>query len=244
MDFDIRRYFIVYKLESPSALSSDDYVRKLNNPTSWSQRIMPTLKNFVRGGGVVTAASGTGHGGFAAAVALEDMRTVDAELLVSRLVNMGRICSARFLKVDKAKTSISTLEKWLRREDKSFANLLMLDGLDAGAVRAALDTINSASDALCRHWFTSRSISLIAGRSSASSPGVCTPFARLRAAPNKNPAVSGGVEVGESVVPRRLRQEFFRRLRSARAARSRGPTPSRCSSCRWRRSRASCAACR
>jgi len=147
MDFDIRRYFIVYQLESPAALSSDDYVSKLNNPTSWSQRIMPTLKNFVRGGGLVTAASGAGHGGFAAAVALEDMRTADAELLVSRLANMGRICSARFLKVDKAKTSIPTLEKSLRREDKSFANLLVLDGLDAGAVRSALDTIKSASDA-------------------------------------------------------------------------------------------------
>jgi hypothetical protein len=147
MDFDIRRYFIVYQLESPAALSSDDYVSKLNNPTSWSQRIMPTLKNFVRGGGLVTAASGAGHGGFAAAVALEDMRTADAELLVSRLANMGRICSARFLKVDKAKTSIPTLEKSLRREDKSFANLLVLDGLDAGAVRSALDTIKSASGA-------------------------------------------------------------------------------------------------
>jgi hypothetical protein len=147
MDFDIRRYFIVYQLESPAALSSDDYVSKLNNPPSWSQRIMPTLKNFVRGGGLVTAASGAGHGGFAAAVALEDMRTADAELLVSRLANMGRICSARFLKVDKAKTSIPTLEKSLRREDKSFANLLVLDGLDAGAVRSALDTIKSASDA-------------------------------------------------------------------------------------------------
>ena len=74
MDFDIRRYFIVYDLESPSALSGDDYVRKLNNPTPWSQRIMPTLKNFVRGGGRVTAASGSGQGGFAAAVALDDMR--------------------------------------------------------------------------------------------------------------------------------------------------------------------------
>ena len=64
MDFDIRRYFIVYDLESPSALSSDDYVKKLNNSTPWSQRIMPTLKNFVLGGGRVTAASGIGQGGF------------------------------------------------------------------------------------------------------------------------------------------------------------------------------------
>ncbi len=41
-----------------------------------------------------------------------------------------------------------------------------------------------------------------------------------------------------------LKPGCARRSRSARAARSRGPTPSRCSSCRRRRWRASCAACR
>lgn len=143
MDFDIRRYFIVYELDSPSALSGDDYVRKLNNPTSWSQRIMPTLKNFVRGGGRVTLAAGAGQGGFAAAVALDDMQMIEADTLVARLVRMDRICSARLLKVDKAKTSIPTREKSLRREDQSFANLLVFDGLDAVAVRSALDTVKS-----------------------------------------------------------------------------------------------------
>jgi hypothetical protein len=143
MDFDMRRYFIVYELESPSALSGEDYIRKLDNPTSWSQRIMPTLKNFVRGGGRVTAASGTGQGGFAAAVALDDRQMVEAETLVARLVRMDRICSARLLTVDQAKTSIPTREKSLRREDQSFANLLVFDGLDAVAVRSALDTIKS-----------------------------------------------------------------------------------------------------
>jgi len=145
MDFDLRRYFIVYELESASALSGEDYVKKLNNPTSWSQRIMPTLKNFVRGGGRVTIASGAGQGGFAAAVALDDMQIVEAKLLVSKLVTMDRICSARLLKVDTARTSIPTREKSLRREDQSFANLLVFDGLDAAAVRSALDTIKSAT---------------------------------------------------------------------------------------------------
>jgi len=145
MDFDLRRYFIVYELESPSALSGDDYVRKLDNPTSWSQRIMPTLKNFVRGGGRVTLASGAGQGGFAAAVVLDDTQMADAETLVARLVRMDRICSARLLKVDKDKTSIPTREKSLRREDQSFANLLLFDGLDAVAVRSALDTVKSST---------------------------------------------------------------------------------------------------
>ncbi len=89
MDFDIRRYFIVYDLENASALSGADYVHKLNHPTSWSQRIMPTLKNFVRGGGRVTTASGAGHGGFAGAVALDDMQIADAQTLVQKLADDG-----------------------------------------------------------------------------------------------------------------------------------------------------------
>jgi hypothetical protein len=143
MDFDIRRYFIVYELENPSALSSEDYVRKLNNPTPWSQRIMPTLKNFVRGGGRVTAASGIGQGGFAAAIALENGDVAEAKSLIPKLAKTDRICSARLLKVDRAGTSIPTREKSLRREDQSFANLLVIDGVDAVAVRSALDATKS-----------------------------------------------------------------------------------------------------
>lgn len=145
MDFDVHRYFIVYELESPAALSGEDYVRKLNHPTPWSQRIMPTLKNFVRGGGQVTLAAGSGQGGFAAAVALDNTQVAEAETLVARLVRMDRICSARLLKVDKDKTAIQTREKSLRREDQSFANLLVFDGLDAVAVRSALDTVKSSA---------------------------------------------------------------------------------------------------
>ena len=147
MDFDIRRYFIVYDLDSPSALSSDDYVKKLNNPTPWTQRIMPTIKNFVRGGGRVTAAAGAGQGGFAAAVALEDANVAEAKSLIPKLVKMDRICGARLLAVDRAGTSIPTREKSLRRDDQSFANLLVFDGVDAVAVRSALDAVKSLTPA-------------------------------------------------------------------------------------------------
>lgn len=143
MDFDLRRYFIVYRLESASALSGDDYVGKLNNPTPWTQRIMPTVKNFVRGGGLVTASAGTGHGGFAAALQLDDANATDAEALTRKLVTHNRICSARLLKVDKAGTSIATREKNLRQNDKSFDNLLLFDGVDPAAVRSALEAVKS-----------------------------------------------------------------------------------------------------
>jgi hypothetical protein len=143
MDFDLRRYFIVYRLESAAALSGDDYVGKLNNPTPWSQRIMPTLKNFVRGGGSVTASAGTGHGGFAAALLLDDANAADADTLTRKLVTHNRICSACLLKVDKTGTSIATREKSLRVNDRSFDNLLLFDGVDPAAVRSALEAVKS-----------------------------------------------------------------------------------------------------
>jgi hypothetical protein len=143
MDFDLRRYFIVYRLQSAAALSGDDYVGKLNNPTPWSQRIMPTLKNFVRGGGSVTASAGTGHGGFAAALLLDDAEAADAEMMMAKLIKQDRICSARLLKVDGAKTSIATQEKSLRLNDRSFENLLLFDGVDPAAVRSALEAVKS-----------------------------------------------------------------------------------------------------
>jgi len=60
---------------------------------------------------------------------------------------MDRISSARLIQVDTAKTSIPTREKSMRREDKSFANLLVFDGLDAVAVRSALDAVQSLTRA-------------------------------------------------------------------------------------------------
>jgi len=57
---DIERFFILYELETPEVLDGPAYLARLNAPTSWSQRIMPKLANFVRGGGVVTARGGAG----------------------------------------------------------------------------------------------------------------------------------------------------------------------------------------
>src|SRR5262249_37188982 len=61
------------------------------------------------------------------------------------------------------------------------------------------------------------------------------PRLRRRGLPGLGEPMAFGKSIKQGCAPRR---------RWARAARSRGPTPSRCSSCRSRRWRASCAACR
>jgi len=55
------RYFILYELTNPEVVGSPQYLARLNAPTPWSQRIMPRLQNFLRGGGRVIAASGIGR---------------------------------------------------------------------------------------------------------------------------------------------------------------------------------------
>src|SRR5437016_14150544 len=53
-----RRYFVLYELESADVVGGPDYLARLNAPTPWSQRIMPRLGNFVRGGGHIEASAG------------------------------------------------------------------------------------------------------------------------------------------------------------------------------------------
>jgi hypothetical protein len=73
-NLDARRYLIIYELDNITALDGPDYIRKLNNPTPWSQRIMPNLSNFIRGGGRLLARAGTGQGGALAAIIVDPIK--------------------------------------------------------------------------------------------------------------------------------------------------------------------------
>ena len=68
---DIERFFILYELQTPEVLDGPAYLARLNAPSPWSQRIMPQLGNFIRGGGVVTARAGRGEGATIVALRLE-----------------------------------------------------------------------------------------------------------------------------------------------------------------------------
>jgi hypothetical protein len=134
---DVRRYFIRYELASPDVLASDAYLERLNAPTPWTQRIMPTLGNFARGGGRMVATAGRGYGCVLAVIKLDLQTPVSAPRLVERIVGSDRIVAARWLETDPARTNIATREKSMRAGDGSFAGLVLIEGLDESAVTAA-----------------------------------------------------------------------------------------------------------
>jgi hypothetical protein len=136
---DVCRYFIHYRLAAPAVLASAAYLERLNAPTTWSRRIMPILSNFARAGGRVMAETGQGFGCVLAAIRLDEP---PQDPHVDRLASIAaseRIIAARLLETDLNRTSIATREKDMRAGDRSFAGLLLIEGLDEPAVSAAID---------------------------------------------------------------------------------------------------------
>jgi hypothetical protein len=132
------RYFILYWLERPEVVGSPDYLARLNAPTPWSQSIMPRLQNFARAGGRIVASNGTGQGGIIAALPLEAMPKWQPDDVCRKLIEMDRIVATNILATDLSQTSIQTREKSMRAADKTFAGLLLIEGLDEVAVRDAI----------------------------------------------------------------------------------------------------------
>lgn len=134
---DAARFFILYDLAGPEVLAAPAYLARLDAPTPWSRRIMPTLTNFIRGGGRCRAFAGIGRGGVIAVAALRSMPD-DPAGLAAQIAARDRIAAVRLLETDRAGTGIQTREKQMRRQDRSFAGLLVVEALDEAAANEAL----------------------------------------------------------------------------------------------------------
>lgn len=146
---NLHRYFILYELVAPEVVASEAYLARLNSPTPWSQRIMPTLGNFVRGGGRAAAEAGCGWGGTIAAIRIDGQGNGDSDPTglrerVGELAGADRIGAVRLFEVDDEATTIRTREKGMRSRDDSFRTLLLVEGLDRASVEAALASVGAA----------------------------------------------------------------------------------------------------
>ena len=100
---DIDRFFILYELEAPEVLDGSDYMARLNAPTPWSQRIMPQLGNFIRGGGVMAARAGRGEGSTIAALRIEHLPEAPKRL-ADAIVALDGITMVQIGATDHART--------------------------------------------------------------------------------------------------------------------------------------------
>jgi hypothetical protein len=134
---DIERFFILYELETPEVLDGPAYLARLNAPTPWSQRIMPQLGNFVRGGGVVTARAGRGEGSTIVALRIEHLPGAPKRL-ADDIAALDGIAAVQIGATDLARTSVPTVEKGMRQQEGVFAGLVLIEALDEKSLRSAL----------------------------------------------------------------------------------------------------------
>jgi hypothetical protein len=134
---DINRFFILYELESAEVLDGPAYLARLNAPTPWSQRIMPQLGNFIRGGGVMTTRAGRGEGSTVAALRIERLPD-QPQRLADAIIALDSIAAVQIGATDHARTSVPTAEKDMRQQEGFFAGLLIIEALDEASLRSAL----------------------------------------------------------------------------------------------------------
>src|SRR3954454_8368843 len=144
---DTNRFFILYELQAPEVLDGPAYLARLNAPTPWSQRIMPQLGNFIRGGGVMVARAGRGEGATIAALRIAQLPD-DPQHLAAALVALDGIAAVQVGATDQARTSVPTAEKGLRKQEGFFAGLLIVEALDEASLRSALRKLGELAPAI------------------------------------------------------------------------------------------------
>jgi hypothetical protein len=147
---DVNRFFILYELEAPDVLDGEAYLARLNAPTPWSQRIMPKLGNFMRGGGTMVARAGRGEGTTITALRIEKLPD-NPQKLAEALVACDGIAAVQIGATDEARTSVPTTEKGMRKNEGFFSGLLLIEALDLTSLQAALQQARTiAPDVLSR----------------------------------------------------------------------------------------------
>ena len=143
---DINRFFILYELESPEVLDGPAYMARLNAPTPWSQRTMPRLGNFIRGGGVMAARAGRGEGATIVALRIERLPP-KLQQFADALVALDGVAAVQIGTTDLARTSVPTVEKGMRKDEGVFAGIVIIEALDVAALRGALrEAVQMAPD--------------------------------------------------------------------------------------------------
>jgi hypothetical protein len=142
---------VLYEVESLATLSSEAYLARLNNPTPWTQKMMPHYRGMNRGLCAVLGSFGLGQGEAAAlirftpeesrAAALNRWLLEEALPATARTAGLG---SAHLLQG--AQTAAMTNEQRIRGADRGVASALIVTGYDGNAVAAHARVLSSAGE--------------------------------------------------------------------------------------------------
>jgi hypothetical protein len=140
------QYFMLYELAEASVMSSPAYLARLNDPTPWTQRVMPRLMQFRRGGGSVDISGGHvgAHGSHLALARFdgalpETLTGTKGRQLVEALAELDWVVNVQMMTVQTDATAIATREKSMRSsQEGEFSGLLIIQALDNATLERAV----------------------------------------------------------------------------------------------------------
>jgi hypothetical protein len=127
------RYFVVYEVSDIDVLSSAPYLERLNNPTPWTSRVMPSFRGMVRGFCKLDSSHGSVLGTtgvtirYSVAPGMEDRlsRWLDSDLIPDLMQRRG--CTSAFM-LRSESAHVMTAEDRIGGRDASVDRVLLVTG--------------------------------------------------------------------------------------------------------------------
>ncbi len=146
------RYFAFYETRDEAVLRAPSYTSLLENPTPWTQKIMPSFRDTERSICLLSASLGRGIGAAATAVHLLPKPGQDAVLrarivteLLPKLMSMPEIVAAHLWEAAPNGTANANAEIALRGEpDKAVGWVIVIEATEPDALIPTRGTVRSA----------------------------------------------------------------------------------------------------
>lgn len=142
-------YFNLYEAESVEVLGGKEYLDRLNAPTAWTKRVVPSFRRIARSICRVVFSEGVGQGGFMLTqrfdiAAADHARATEAlrlRLLPPLEARKG-IAGVHLCLADEAISRIETAEKQARVDATAIPSwIVLLEGTSESDVRAAGESL-------------------------------------------------------------------------------------------------------
>lgn len=149
-------FFNLYEADSPEVLAGQDYLNRLNVPTAWTRRVVPSFRNVARSICSVAFTTGVGSGGVMLTSRFEmnpANRNATIEALRQRILQplafRAGVTGVHLCLADEAASRIETVEKKTRADATLVpASIVLIEGNAAADVRGAFDALAPALHAL------------------------------------------------------------------------------------------------
>ena len=142
-------YFNLYEADSPEVLGGQDYLNRLNSPTEWTRRVVPSFRNVSRSICRVAYTGGVGQGGFMLTQRFDvgehhRLQVVNAlrQRLLPPICDNKGIAGVHLCLADESISRVETAEKKARADTTQVPTwIILIEGnssADVGAAGAAL----------------------------------------------------------------------------------------------------------